>query len=274
MPMKGSIKRSTHQLASPNQQLSELENHLADTAAKNSDATPIKKITSFTLPKKGYFDFDRFATVSLTSTSELEPRTPPLAPMQSITNSIDDSSLFIDDIQDNNNNNNNNNTSSSAAVKGIIPDLFPSTSPSNNSYIHRKRSYEIHSGSGVSGVPTSGSSGGNTLSAGIYEPHLSMGSGHSSNLSLTRRHSSTQRVQQHQQSTEPPIRKVINLIIQAQETANKEGVKRNLDLALDILKTAELYNPSTLVDNDSHTSDLVTGLMSVSDIKNFTFKIS
>ena len=65
------------------------------------------------------------------------------------------------------------------------------------------------------------------------------------------------------QTIEAPIRKVINIISLAYEKSQNDVVKNNLDKALDILKSTELYSPS-LIDYDKHTSDLVSGLMSVS----------
>ncbi|RNA41368.1 high affinity cAMP-specific and IBMX-insensitive 3 -5 -cyclic phosphodiesterase 8A isoform X1 [Brachionus plicatilis] len=65
----------------------------------------------------------------------------------------------------------------------------------------------------------------------------------------------------HQQSIEAPIRKVINIISLAHESSKTELVRQNLDKALDILRSTELYNP-LLLDGDKHTSDLVSGLMS------------
>lgn len=65
----------------------------------------------------------------------------------------------------------------------------------------------------------------------------------------------------HQQSIEAPIRKVINIISLAHESSKTEIVRQNLDKALDILRSTELYNP-LLLDGDKHTSDLVSGLMS------------
>ena len=65
------------------------------------------------------------------------------------------------------------------------------------------------------------------------------------------------------QNVEAPIRRVINILCLAHEKSNTDIVKLNLDMALDILRTTELYSPS-LVENDKHTSDLVSGLMSVS----------
>ena len=73
-----------------------------------------------------------------------------------------------------------------------------------------------------------------------------------------RRHSTTRF---HPQTIEAPIRKVINIIAAANEKSTTEAVRLNLEKALDILKSTELYNPS-LLENDKHTSDLVSGLMS------------
>lgn len=47
----------------------------------------------------------------------------------------------------------------------------------------------------------------------------------------------------------------------AQERTNIDIVRESLEKALDILKSTELYNPN-LFENDMHTSDLVSGLMS------------
>ncbi len=71
------------------------------------------------------------------------------------------------------------------------------------------------------------------------------------------------------QTIEAPIRKVINIISLAYEKSQNDAVKNNLDKALDILKSTELYSPS-LIDYDKHTSDLVSGLMSVSLDENLT----
>ena len=78
---------------------------------------------------------------------------------------------------------------------------------------------------------------------------------------LPRRHSTARNL--NHQPVEAPIRKVINIICLAHEKSNTDAVKKNLDKALDILRSTELYNPSYL-NNDKHTSDLVSGLMSVS----------
>ena len=56
--------------------------------------------------------------------------------------------------------------------------------------------------------------------------------------------------------------KVINIISLAQENSVTDVVKQNLEKALEILRSTELYNPA-LIENDKHTSDLVSGLMSV-----------
>ena len=197
--------------------------------SKSPETTPIKKQTSFMLPKKGYYDYDRFATISLASTSELEPNSSPLAAIQSITNSIDDSPLYI------------HNDLDAAGTRMLLtdvsnsPEMRQQVAVGANNLIKRKRSYDIQaSGSHVGGLLSS------------FQP---------------RRHSTTQRMS-HQLSIEAPIRKVINLITVAHENCVKEQVRKNLDMALDILKTTELYSPSGLVDNDIHTSDLVSGLMS------------
>ena len=96
----------------------------------------------------------------------------------------------------------------------------------NKDASQRKRSYDIHTGNNS------------------YE--------------ASRRHSMA-RVQ----TIEAPIRKVINIISIAYEKSQNDAVKNNLDKALDILKSTELYSPA-LMDFDKHTSDLVSGLMSVS----------
>lgn len=76
-----------------------------------------------------------------------------------------------------------------------------------------------------------------------------------------RRHSTTRSTNQPS-AIEAPIRKVINIITIAHEQSRNEFVKQNLDKALDILKSTELYNPQLKDKNDKHTSDLVSGLMS------------
>lgn len=58
------------------------------------------------------------------------------------------------------------------------------------------------------------------------------------------------------------FKKVINIICLAQENSVTDVVKQNLEKALEILRSTELYNPA-LIENDKHTSDLVSGLMSV-----------
>ena len=57
--------------------------------------------------------------------------------------------------------------------------------------------------------------------------------------------------------------KVINIITLAHNKSTKDIVKENLDKALNILRSTELYNPSNL-ENDKQTNDLVNGLMTVS----------
>jgi high affinity cAMP-specific and IBMX-insensitive 3',5'-cyclic phosphodiesterase 8 len=102
----------------------------------------------------------------------------------------------------------------------------------------RKRSYDIRSNALFDGLPMA-----------------------------TRRHSMA-RV--HTNSVEAPITKAINIISQAQEKTTNDIVKQSLDHAIEILRSAELYNPvNTLHENDKHTSALVSGLMSVS-VKNKT----
>ena len=100
----------------------------------------------------------------------------------------------------------------------------------NSNLIQRKRSYDVQS---------------NNLDA------------------LPRRHSAA-RV--HGQNFDPPIRKVINIICLAHEKSTTDIVRQNLDKALEILRSTELYSPAIL-DNDKHTNDFVSGLMSVSLIR-------
>ena len=97
----------------------------------------------------------------------------------------------------------------------------------------RKRSYDIRSNALFDGLPMA-----------------------------TRRHSMA-RV--HTNAVEAPITKAINIISQAQEKTTNDIVKQSLDHAIEILRSAELYNPvNSLHENDKHTSALVSGLMSVS----------
>ncbi len=254
MPLRG-IKRpiltptepSSSSIASTNDNQQQLQNL--------DYSHSLKKMTSFSLPKKGYYDYDRFATYSISSTSELEPKTPPLA-TQSITSiaasdsSLNDAnnSLFIDHPHDQYANLNDISNNTNILATQSSPEFqqskqqhqhsnheAPSATNDQLSFIQRKRSYDVQSPN-------------NTLTSS-FEP---------------RRHSSA-RVH-HQQTSEAPIRKAINIIQLAQEKISKEAVKKNLEKAIDILKSTELYNPSSLVDNDIHTSDLVSGLMSVNKI--------
>jgi hypothetical protein len=75
---------------------------------------------------------------------------------------------------------------------------------------------------------------------------------------------STARVFQHS-SVEAPIRKVINMICMAHENSANNVVRSSLDRALDILRSTELFSPSSVANKDKHTTDLVSGLMSVSE---------
>lgn len=77
-------------------------------------------------------------------------------------------------------------------------------------------------------------------------------------LAFPRRHSMA-RV--HALSVEAPITKVINILLQIQEKTNSQDVKQNIDRAFEILRSTELYNPITLL-QDKHTCELVEGLMS------------
>lgn len=138
----------------------------------------------------------------------------------------------------------------------IFKEYFPKDTISQ-----RKRSYDVHP------------------SGHVFE----------TNTVLPRRHSMAK---VHQQSIEAPIRKVnprniliesslflnlrifvfkvINIICLAQENSGTDVVRQNLEKALEILRSTELYNPS-LIENDKHTSDLVSGLMSVINIYNFFY---
>lgn len=221
----------------------------SSSTSRSQESTPLRKPNSFVLPKKNY-DFDRFASESLASTSDLEPRTPPLAPSQSITNSIDGgaggSQFFLDQ------------EPAVDTLTAKLPTLltnpsldFAASSNSNNNHnlIQRKRSYDIQSSYGGQVHHNQG----NMLGGVNYE---------------ARRNSSTHRLHHQPSAIEAPIRKVINFITMALEKSNKDFVKQNLENALDILKSTELYNPSMVLDStsDMHTSDLVSGLMSVSII--------
>ena len=57
---------------------------------------------------------------------------------------------------------------------------------------------------------------------------------------------------------------VINIINTAQENSPSTVVQA-LDRVLDILRSSELYNPAQVKEDDQITTDLVGGLMAVSD---------
>ncbi|XP_059517601.1 high affinity cAMP-specific and IBMX-insensitive 3',5'-cyclic phosphodiesterase 8A-like [Myotis daubentonii] len=81
-----------------------------------------------------------------------------------------------------------------------------------------------------------------------------------SEVASQRRHSSMARI--HSMTTEAPITKVINIISAAQENSSMP-VTEALDRVLEILRTSELYSPQFgAKDEDSHTKDLIGGLMS------------
>ena len=92
-------------------------------------------------------------------------------------------------------------------------------------------------------------------------------------FSFPRRHSMA-RV--HALAVEAPITRVINILLQIQEKYDDMTVKQSIDHAIAILRSTELYTPITLLDNDRHTSALVSGLMSVSSKANkiITVRIS
>lgn len=80
-------------------------------------------------------------------------------------------------------------------------------------------------------------------------------------FSFPRRHSMAK---VHALAVEAPITRVINILLQIQEKYDDMTVKQSIDHAIAILRSTELYTPITLLDNDRHTSALVSGLMSVS----------
>ncbi len=76
-----------------------------------------------------------------------------------------------------------------------------------------------------------------------------------------RRHSTNRVV--NQQSVQTPIRNVIHLISEAHNQSKTGTVKESLAKALNILRSNELYNPSSYLENDIQTNALVNGLMTV-----------
>ena len=76
-----------------------------------------------------------------------------------------------------------------------------------------------------------------------------------------RRHSTNRVV--NQQSVQTPIRNVIHLISEAHNQSKTGTVKESLAKALNILRSNELYNPSSYLENDIQTNALVKGLMTV-----------
>lgn len=82
----------------------------------------------------------------------------------------------------------------------------------------------------------------------------------------TQRRHSTTRVINHQ-SIKTPIRNVIYLISEAHNQSKGGAVKESLSKALNILRSNELYNPSSYLENDIQTNALVNGLMTVNEKK-------
>ena len=140
-------------------------------------------------------------------------------------NHIVDSHAYRQQLSDtsnvNNNNNNNNNinnqlpmpiTTSSGSLPVVQGRLSLNELCNGGvSLSQRKRSYDIRSNALFDGLPMA-----------------------------TRRHSMA-RV--HTNSVEAPITKAINIISQAQEKTTNDIVKQSLDHAIEILRSAELYNP-------------------------------
>ncbi|MBZ3881950.1 High affinity cAMP-specific and IBMX-insensitive 3',5'-cyclic phosphodiesterase 8B [Sciurus carolinensis] len=98
----------------------------------------------------------------------------------------------------------------------------------------------------------------------IHKIHRDSGDNSQTAPSLqNRRYPSMARI--HSMTIEAPITKVINIINAAQENS-PVTVAEALDRVLEILRTTELYSPQLgTKDEDPHTSDLVGGLMTVSD---------
>ena len=214
-----------------------------------------KKLSSFNLPSKRSYDFNKFAYNSVfanqentikdqtketmkktTSYSSSTPTNTNPHPSLSSTvnipsysNSItdDNTSLAYTDDEKLLSSNQLILLDNQMELARSFPEFQDSNPLINKNFAQRKRSYEVQS----------------------------------INTNEGRRHSMARF---NSQNVEAPIRRVINILCLAHEKSNTDIVRLNLDKALDILRTTELYNPS-LVENDKHTSDLVSGLMSVSN---------
>ena len=185
----------------------------------------VRRVTQFNLPKKS-FDFEKLShTISIASAASITPPYNSATSDQLCFPPADDDKLSSNSLID------HELIRSSPEFHQMYAQNNANTSSSSSSFIQRKRSYDIQS----------------HCNANNYE-------------SIPRRHSMA-RVHSRDQNAEAPIRKVINIISLAYEKTSTEVVKKNLDKALEILRSTELYNPA-LIENDKHTSDLVSGLMS------------
>jgi high affinity cAMP-specific and IBMX-insensitive 3',5'-cyclic phosphodiesterase 8 len=196
--------------------------------------------TNYIMNPKRSYDFDKF---SLLAVSDLQHQQQPQSTITNISESTDTTTTTK----------NNNKTkrdppkvqivqphkpnidqdSSSFGLNRNLPSSSstPELKPTTNISQQRKRSYDVRSSVN-------------------YES------------SIGRRHSMA-RVQNF--TVEAPITKVKNLLILAQDHCKSEIVRDHLEKALEILGNAELYNPSSLMNdfsNDKQTTDLVSGLMS------------
>lgn len=234
-----------------------------------TSAVSIKKIPSFSLSKKS-FDFERFATLTLQPS--VTSQTTTALQSQSIANNAQLSSQ-TPTIDENENDapaaspttgptrHHNHHPPSPTTLFNLSPSLSDSTVAGRISFAADDKSYNDETN-----LNEAKSLSSPFEHAPYPKSHLQrklsydLQSTTYNNSDFPRRHSTARNVST-QSSMEAPIRKLINFICTAHEKSNTDAVKRNLEKALDILRSTELYNPS-LKNNDKHTSDLVSGLMS------------
>lgn len=197
----------------------------SSTSTSGGSVETTRKVTSFVMPKRSY-DFDKFAD---------ETTAKRLAGAKS---ALSEPNFNLDPIgnEESTTGQQTGESTTAGQVSRSQADIKATTDMSSSAgSTQRKRSYDIH-------PPASGHGATETA------------------INLPRRHSMAK---VHQQGVEAPIRKVINIICLAQENSGTDLVRKDLEKALEILRSTELYNPA-LIENDKHTSDLVSGLMSVS----------
>ncbi|CAF0871306.1 unnamed protein product [Brachionus calyciflorus] len=189
--------------------------------SESSSSNPSYKNVHSFILPKKSYDFERFSNFSLLNDDN--SHSTKLMHSQTSTSLLPGVSNSIEDDTISENDKHSSTNELNSDLTRSSPEFNPLGGTSN--YLLRKRSYDIQS---------------------------------MNNELPPRRHSMAK---VHQQSIEAPIRKVINIICLAHENSTTDIVRHNLDKALDILRSTELYNP-LLLDGDKHTSDLVSGLMS------------